>query len=143
MKFALIKDSKVFNIIEADDDFISSIVNEYEAAINVENISSVFIGQEYVNNEFVQPPQPEVVIPVDPPVGTTLSKLKFNQRFTFEELVAIETAADSDPGIRVFKTQLALAEYIDLTEPGTIAGVSYLVSKNLLTQERADIILTP
>lgn len=71
-----------------------------------------------------------------------LSKLEFQKRFTFAELVAIETAAETDPAIRVLQKQQQMAEYIDVTDPTTRDGVLFLVSKGLLTQERADTILT-
>jgi hypothetical protein len=70
-----------------------------------------------------------------------LSKLEFRNLFTFEELIAIEEAAISDAGVRVLKDNQALAEFINLTDQNTIVGISYLVSKNLLSRERANQIL--
>lgn len=70
-----------------------------------------------------------------------LSKLEFRNRFTFDELVAIEEASNTDSGVRVLQTNLNIAEYINVKDVNTISGINYLVSKNLLTQDRADIIL--
>lgn len=77
----------------------------------------------------------------DVPIIKKLTKLEFRNRFTFEELVAIEEVSITDSGVRVLQTNLNIAEFIDVKDPNTIAGINYLVSKELLTQERADIIL--
>jgi len=71
-----------------------------------------------------------------------LTRLQFLQRFTFNELVAIETASETNAGLRVLQRQQNAAEYIDVQDQATIDGVQYLVSLNLLTIERAAIILT-
>jgi|688.fasta_scaffold2148868_2 hypothetical protein len=73
--------------------------------------------------------------------NTKLTKLQFQNRFTFEELIAIEEASVSDAGVRVLQKQQSIAEFINLEDPITIAGVNYLVSKELITQERANSIL--
>jgi len=72
---------------------------------------------------------------------TPMTKLQFRSLFTFEELVAIETAAETDAMIRVLNQNQAVADFIDLADPRTAAGLALLVSKTLLTQERADAIL--
>jgi hypothetical protein len=71
-----------------------------------------------------------------------LTRLQFLQRFTFDELVAIETAAETTAGLRVLQRQQNAAEYIDVLDPSTVGGVQYLVSLGLLTVERAGVILT-
>jgi len=74
---------------------------------------------------------------------TKFTKLEFQLRFTFDELVAIETAAASNPGIRVLQNQQAIAEYIDIADENTVLGVMYLVSQGILTHARGLEILTP
>ena len=69
------------------------------------------------------------------------TKLAFLQKFTTEELIAIETEMINDPILRVLQNQQKVAEYIDITDAYTIAGINYLVTKELLTQERATEIL--
>lgn len=115
--------------------------------IELETEDYSYLRKVYSNNQWTDqvvelnlsdpynPPQTEINLNI-------MSKLKFNQRFTFDELVAIETAAGTTPGIRVFQSQLALADYIDVTDANTIAGINYLVSLNLITTERATEILT-
>lgn len=74
---------------------------------------------------------------------TILTKLQFENRFTFDELVAIETASETNPGIRVLKSKQAKAEFIDLADENTILGVMFLQSVGLITQERvAEILAT-
>jgi hypothetical protein len=72
-----------------------------------------------------------------------VTKLEFQNRFTFSELMAIETAAETSPGVRVLQRQQLSAEFIDLADINTQNGVAYLVSEELLTQERGTAILTP
>lgn len=69
------------------------------------------------------------------------TKLAFLQKFTTEELIAIETEMINDPILRVLQNQQKVAEFIDITDANTIAGINYLVTKELLTQERATEIL--
>ena len=73
---------------------------------------------------------------------TILTKLQFENRFTFEELIAIETAAETNPGIRVLKSKQSKADYIDLLDENTQLGIMYLISVGLLTQERGTEILS-
>lgn len=72
-----------------------------------------------------------------------VSKWKFRSKFTVEERVAIETAASTDSLLRVLRDDLLSLDYVDLAAPDTIASVNLLVSKSLLTQDRATTILTP
>lgn len=71
-----------------------------------------------------------------------LTRLAFRNRFTFAEKVAIETAAETDAALRVLLKDQSEATYIDLTRADTQQGVQLLVSKGLLTAERASEILS-
>jgi len=77
------------------------------------------------------------------PIETRISKLQFQLRFTFDELVAIEIAKETNPAVRVLHSQQQSAEYIDLADENTILGVMYLNSIGLLTSERVNQILAP
>lgn len=70
------------------------------------------------------------------------TKLEFRNKFTFEELIAIEEASLDDAGVRVLQTNLNVAEFINILDVNTQQGIMYLVSKNLLTSERASEILS-
>jgi len=78
---------------------------------------------------------------IKPDTSTKLTKLQFQLRFTFEELVAIEEAALSNSAVRVLQKQQEVAEYIDLSDENTILGLMYLNSINLLTESRVNEIL--
>lgn len=72
---------------------------------------------------------------------TKITKLAFRNRFTFAEKVAIETAAETDPVVRVLLKDQEAATFIDLSRQDTLDGVQLLASKALLTPERAEAIL--
>ena len=70
-----------------------------------------------------------------------LSKLAFMERFTLEEMAGIYTAAKTNVVVEIFLDKMKLAEFIDITDANTIAGVNALVSAGLLTEARAAEIL--
>ncbi len=79
-----------------------------------------------------------------PEVNTRLTRIKFKQRMTAAERIAVRAAADVNPIIFDFLDLVSDATYIDLSLPETIAGVSYLESESHLAVGRADeILLTP
>lgn len=55
MYYALIKDSKVQNIIVADDSFVEIIKAEWDAVVKIDNYetSGIGPGTEYVDSKFV------------------------------------------------------------------------------------------
>jgi len=71
-----------------------------------------------------------------------LSRLDFQRRFTFDELVAIEVAAETNPAVRVLQRQQMAAEFIDVKDEATILGIMYLVSVKLISYDRALKILS-
>ena len=71
-----------------------------------------------------------------------ITKLAFRNRFMFAEKVAIEAAAETDPTVRVLLKDQDAATFIDLSRQDTIEGVLILVNKNLITEERANHILS-
>ena len=83
-------------------------------------------------------------LPPEPVINTKLTRIKFKQRMTAAERIAVRAAADVNPIIFDFLDLVSDATYIDLSLPETIAGVSYLESESHLTVGRADeILLTP
>lgn len=72
-----------------------------------------------------------------------ITKLGFRNRFSFAEKIAIEEAAKTDSAVSVILKDLEAATYIDITRPDTILGMSVLVQKGLITEERKLIILSP
>lgn len=68
-----------------------------------------------------------------------LTRLDFLNRFTIEERITIRSS--SNPVVFDIMNLLEAAEFIDVKNPSTIQGVSYLVSIQLLTPTRAQEIL--
>jgi hypothetical protein len=83
---------------------------------------------------------PKIVTSTLAPVAIT--KLAFLKRLTFAERVAIETAAQTDPEVRVVKESLMAANEIRVDDPEMVAGIELYVAKGLITEERKKIILT-
>lgn len=75
------------------------------------------------------------------PVPSPISKLDFLKRLTFAERVAIETAAETDPEVRVAKESLAMADYIMVDDPEMIQGIDIYISKGIIQPNRRDDIL--
>jgi hypothetical protein len=75
-------------------------------------------------------------------MNSRITRLAFRNRFTFAEKVAIETAAESDATVRVLLKDQEAATFIDLARIDTQQGVQLLVSKNLITAQRASEILS-
>ncbi|MDR4125580.1 hypothetical protein [Yanghanlia caeni] len=86
-------------------------------------------------------PAPENAIAATPTPSTPLTKLAFMNRFTMEELAAIYTAAKTEVMVEVFMDKLKLAEYVDVTDPQTVAGLQSLAAAGLLSEARVQEIL--
>lgn len=95
-------------------------------------------GWLYKNGQFSLPPEP--VVPE--PVYTVVTKVAFRFRFTDAEYAGIITAARTDAEVQAWYDTFNMVATIDLDNQRTKDGVANLVSKNLLTQARADEILT-
>lgn len=83
--------------------------------------------------------------PVDTPpapLPNIVTKVAFRFRFTDAEYAGIITAAKTDAEVQVWYDTLNMVATIDLDNQRTKDGVANLVSKNLLTQDRATEILT-
>lgn len=72
---------------------------------------------------------------------TVITKLALLDRMTDAEFSTILTAAKTDADVEVWKTRFDAATSIDLNSDRTKLGFAMLVTKNLLTQERATEIL--
>lgn len=70
-----------------------------------------------------------------------LTRLDYMRRFTLVEEAGIRVAARTDPMIEVILGRLSAAEYVDVTDTETMAGVDYLVVNGLLTAERKAEVL--
>jgi hypothetical protein len=78
-----------------------------------------------------------------PPVYTwVITKVAFRFRLTDAEYTAILAAAKTDVEVQAWYETFNMVATVDLDNQRTKDGVANLVSKNLLTQQRADEILT-
>lgn len=95
-------------------------------------------GWKYENGAFVEPPPP----PPPAPLPNIISKVAFRFRMTDVEYVGVINAAKTDVEVAAWVETFNMVSKIDLDNQRTKDGVANLVSKNLLTQERATEILT-
>ena len=77
-----------------------------------------------------------------PPLPNIITKVAFRFRLTDSEYVGILSAAKTDVEVASWVETFNMVSSIDLDNQRTKDGVANLVSKNLLTQARADEILT-
>lgn len=81
-----------------------------------------------------------------------ISVLAFRNRFTQTEKITLELAALDNPNgtmqsrqlaasLRVMLADLTVASHVDLSNPGTIAGVQALETYNIIGSGRANVIL--
>jgi hypothetical protein len=80
--------------------------------------------------------QPEPVLP------NIITRLALLDRMTDAEFSAILAAAKTDTDVEAWKTRFDVATNIDLDNDRTKTGFAMLVTKTLLSQERATEILT-
>lgn len=93
---------------------------------------------------YVEPPEPPEPAPIpvpDIPVDTILTPMSFVRRFNMQEEMMFRQTAKEDIVVESLLSSLYLVEYVDLLDERVIGGLQYLVSKALLSQERADEIL--
>lgn len=72
----------------------------------------------------------------------TWTAYEFLLRFTAQERATFRAAAVNDPIVADFQELAQAANEIISDDPTTIAGMDYLVSQNLITQQRKDEILS-
>jgi len=80
--------------------------------------------------------------PVPAPIPAIITKVAFRFRMTDAEYVGVLSAAKTDVEVAAWVETFNMVSQIDLDNQRTKDGVANLVSKNLLTQARADEILT-
>ena len=133
--YALIKDSKVVNVIEADQAFADSIASEWDAVVPANGMG---IGWSYVNGVGTAP-EPSAPQPVS---VRTLTKLQYMNRFTDAELAGIYTAAKSNVAVEIWLEKFKLASEVNLDDSATVAGLQAMEAAGLLAVGRAAEILT-
>jgi hypothetical protein len=77
-----------------------------------------------------------------PPPPLTVSPSQFLALLTPEEQLAITTAAQTNPQLDLFITKLGASDKITLSNDSVRDGLDFLVSLNLITQDRIDQIIS-
>lgn len=78
---------------------------------------------------------------VEPQVFFSWTAFQFLLRFTEAEREAFRTAALTDGKVADFIQLCGAASEVESNHPLTLAGIAYLVSQGLLTQDRANQVL--
>jgi hypothetical protein len=91
----------------------------------------------YKNGAFAPP-----VIPPAPVLPNIITKVAFRFRMTDTEYVGVINAAKTDVEVAAWVETFNMVTRIDLDSQRTVDGLNVLVSKGLLTQERATEILS-
>jgi len=103
--------------------------------IEIAEYDTTLLGKKYENGVFVD--GPVVVLP------SIITKIAFLDRMTDAEFIGIINAAKTDAEVELWKTRFDNATTIDLNDGSrVVAGFPMLVTKGLLTQDRATAILT-
>ena len=116
----------IFEILNDSGEVVNTIVADLE-----------FVEANYPG-KFREVPQPP---PVDsrPPV---ITKIAFRFRLTDAEYVGVLNAAKTDIEVAAWVETFNMVSQINLESDRTKDGVAVLVAKSLLTQARADAVLT-
>lgn len=88
------------------------------------------------------PTAPAASAPAAPAPVRNLTRLQYMSRFADSELAAIYTAAKSVVQIEVWLEKFKLAEFVDLDDPRTVAGLQGLEGAGLIGPGRAAEILS-
>jgi hypothetical protein len=131
-RYAIVKGTRVDNIVIADGP-LPEVGGEW-ICVDDENPQP---GPDwsYSGGVFSPPPPP-------PPLANIITKLAMIDRFTEAEYEGVLAAAKTDVQVQGWLDRFASANQINLDDSRTVSGINLLVSKNLLTQERGQEILT-
>ncbi len=116
----------IYNILDNDNNVINTVI-----------ASEDFMEANYPGHYMLVGPEPTP--PAPPPIITKIAMLT---RLTDAEYVGILAAAKTDVEIEGWLGRFNAANTINLDDQRTKDGMALLVTKNLLTQARADAILT-
>lgn len=135
MILAIVNDFVVTQVITIDDSQYGDYAQNAQAAIQIDDlIPQPDVG--WIFNGSTLSPGPNSV------VSMKITKLALRERFTFNELIAMQTAAATSVTLQVLQDNLSVSTYIDLSRTDTIQGIEMLVQMGIITQDRATQILT-
>jgi len=130
MRYLIIENNSVTNVAIADSPLFPNWIAE-------EGLDpGPSIGWTYADGVFTPPPEPEL-----PPEVYQITQFAFKSRLTDVERKAIRAAAKTNEDIEDFMDLLNSAKYIDLQDPTTRAGITFLETAGLLASGRSVVIL--
>lgn len=136
MLCALILSGQVSDVRELTEEQYQANIQYYEAIIDITDLNpQPVIGWVLVGNT-LQPPEGQSATPVK-----KITKLALRNRFTLNEKVTLETAAESSALLRSWISDFNVSTYVDLNRPDTQAGIQYLETAGLISAGRANEIL--
>lgn len=115
---------------------IYEILNDAGEVINTIIADETFVEQNYPGHYRLVGPEPA------PPPTWVITKVAMISRFTPEEYVGIVGATKTDVEVQAWYDLFQAASVVDLQDPRTIAGINSLATKKLITEARAEEILT-
>lgn len=115
---------------------IYEILDDSGNVINTILADETFVETNYPGHYKLVGPEPS------PPPTWVITKVATISRFTPQEYVGIVGATKTDVEVQAWYDLFQAATRVDLKDQRTIAGIESLVPKNLLTQARANEILT-
>jgi hypothetical protein len=141
MKYAWIENNTVRDIANGSpaELFHPDIAAKYDTEVS----DDVIAGATLVDGVWVNPTPVEPVIPEPTtPEAPKVSPIEFKLLFTSPERITIRTS--TDPIVQDFYdiTSDPRLSHVDLGLKSTQDAIAYLVSVDILSQERADVILT-
>jgi hypothetical protein len=114
------------------------ILDEAGEIVNTIIADEAFVEANYPGKHVLIGLEPQPVISLDP----VITKVAFRFRLTDAEYTSILEAADTDYAVKAWVETFNMVSQVNLSDERTVAGLNVLVSKGLLTQERATEILS-
>lgn len=124
MQYALIKNTLVQNVIEADQVFADSIAPEWDAVVSIEGMTPApGIGWSYEAGAFTAPVMPPAPEPVPLPRHITVGA--FFDRFGDQKWPIL---ADTNPSVQALIKDASVRAYINLDDPQVRTGLEMVVA---------------
>jgi hypothetical protein len=124
--------TKVLSLFESSG-WTESIHTIFESATRIDCLNEVArLGLEPLPPDEAQAEQAK---------ARTISALEFMDRFSEETQLAVVTAAQNNPAVKLWYDRLLAASEVNLDSPRVAAGVHALIQSGIITQTEADAAL--
>ncbi|KAF0844319.1 hypothetical protein FNL37_1763 [Methylovorus glucosotrophus] len=100
---------------------------------------------DQITDEFTAMTEAEIASHLTPKTVllTKFTSLEYLDRFTEAEQLAVVGATMSNPAVKLWYDRMAMASYVDITDPRVAAGIDALIAAGLLDAGRKDALLQP